>query len=154
MGMYLLSQVQNEMQKSLQSIMRKSTISYANSDRTQWVTRWPSQIVLSASQVHWTAETVKVGQDTWPWKILILTKQHFRRKFSTFREGKEDTIGWWMLKLVTKVWNLFCLKCKILARFLQIVSDMYHFCKILADSVWYVPLLQDSCKKCMGVRLG
>ena len=29
-----------------------------------------------------------------------------------------------------------CLKCKILARFLQIVSDLYHFCKILARNVW------------------
>ena len=28
-----------------------------------------------------------------------------------------------------------------------------YTCKILADRVLYVPLLQDSCKKCMGVRL-
>ena len=30
----------------------------------------------------------------------------------------------------------FCLKCKIFARFWQILSDMFHFCKILARNVW------------------
>ncbi|XP_063719575.1 dynein axonemal heavy chain 3-like [Symsagittifera roscoffensis] len=71
-----LLEVQTEMQKSLQSVMRKSTISYANCDRTQWVMRWPGQIVLSASQIHWTAEAVKaLEQNRLKWYHDKLTKQ-------------------------------------------------------------------------------
>ena len=34
-----------------------------------------------------------------------------------------------------RIWQA-CLKCRILARFLQLVSDIYHFCKTLAKNVW------------------
>ena len=55
------------------------------------------------------------------------------------------------MNLARNVW--ICKKC-LICKHLTGLSEIQDSCKILADSVWYVPLLQDSCKKCMGVRLG
>ena len=37
--------------------MLQGVQSYPTSKRTEWMQKWPGQVVLNGSQVHWTAET-------------------------------------------------------------------------------------------------
>lgn len=48
------------MKLSLRQEMVKAVESYNHNHRNKWVLMWPGQIVLAASQVHWTAEITKV----------------------------------------------------------------------------------------------
>lgn len=48
------------MKLSLREVMGKAVNAYPNTKRNEWVLQWPGQIVLAASQVHWTAEVTQV----------------------------------------------------------------------------------------------
>ncbi|XP_041348477.1 dynein heavy chain 3, axonemal-like isoform X2 [Gigantopelta aegis] len=51
-----LYQVEEVMKLSLREVMIKAVISYPDMPRREWVLEYPGQIVLAASQVHWTGE--------------------------------------------------------------------------------------------------
>ena len=48
------------MKLSLREVMCKAVAAYPTTKRTDWVLQWPGQIVLAASQIHWTAEVTQV----------------------------------------------------------------------------------------------
>ena len=48
------------MKLSLREVMGKAVAAYPTTKRTDWVLQWPGQIVLAASQIHWTAEVTQV----------------------------------------------------------------------------------------------
>ena len=49
------------MKLSLREVMGKAVNAYPSIAREEWVLQWPGQIVLAASQIHWTAEVTQVG---------------------------------------------------------------------------------------------
>ena len=49
------------MKLSLREEMRKAVEAYPVTKRTDWVLQWPGQIVLAASQIHWTAEVTQAS---------------------------------------------------------------------------------------------
>ncbi|XP_011502202.1 PREDICTED: dynein heavy chain 3, axonemal [Ceratosolen solmsi marchali] len=51
-----LSQVEQLMKTSLKEIVQDSVIAYFDTIREEWIVSWPGQIVLCASQIHWTSE--------------------------------------------------------------------------------------------------
>ncbi|CAB0036402.1 unnamed protein product [Trichogramma brassicae] len=51
-----LSQVEELMKTSLRDIAQDAVIAYFGAVREDWVLVWPGQLVLCASQVHWTSE--------------------------------------------------------------------------------------------------
>ena len=53
-------QVEDVMKLSLREVMGKAVAAYPTTKRTDWVLQWPGQIVLAASQIHWTAEVTQV----------------------------------------------------------------------------------------------
>lgn len=55
-------QVEEVMKLSLQEVMQQAVEAYPVTPRKEWVLQWPGQVVLAASQVHWTAEVTQVGQ--------------------------------------------------------------------------------------------
>ncbi|RUS73939.1 hypothetical protein EGW08_018296 [Elysia chlorotica] len=61
-----LQQVEEVMKLSLREVMGKAVNAYPSIEREQWVLQWPGQIVLAASQIHWTAEVTQV--------LLLLTE--------------------------------------------------------------------------------
>lgn len=48
--------MEDAMKTSLQEVCRRAYEAYPLSDRVHWVTDWPGQIVLCASQMYWTQE--------------------------------------------------------------------------------------------------
>ncbi|GFS14644.1 dynein heavy chain 3, axonemal [Elysia marginata] len=54
-----LQQVEEVMKLSLREVMGKAVNAYPTTQREQWVLQWPGQIVLAASQIHWTAEVTQ-----------------------------------------------------------------------------------------------
>lgn len=48
------------MKMSLKEEMGKAVKAYSLTKRGEWVLQWPGQIVLAASQIHWTAEVTQV----------------------------------------------------------------------------------------------
>ncbi|GAB1598116.1 dynein heavy chain 3, axonemal-like [Argonauta hians] len=54
-----LQQVEYAMKLSLRQEMVKAIESFPHNHRNKWVLMWPGQVVLAASQVHWTAEITK-----------------------------------------------------------------------------------------------
>lgn len=51
-----LVQVEEQMVKSVRDEIGKSWSSYKAHPRTEWVLKWPGQVILAVSQVFWTAE--------------------------------------------------------------------------------------------------
>ena len=49
------------MKLSLREIAIKAVDDYSKIPRREWVLQWPGQIVLAASQVHWTQEVTQVN---------------------------------------------------------------------------------------------
>ncbi|XP_008202999.3 dynein heavy chain 3, axonemal [Nasonia vitripennis] len=58
-----LSQVEELMKTSLRDIAQDSVIAYFTSVREEWILSWPGQIVLCASQIHWTSEVCESFED-------------------------------------------------------------------------------------------
>ncbi|XP_059151038.1 dynein axonemal heavy chain 3-like [Physella acuta] len=54
-----LQQVEEVMKLSLREEMGKAVKVYPSTKRGDWVLQWPGQIVLAASQIHWTAEVTQ-----------------------------------------------------------------------------------------------
>ena len=48
------------MKMSLREVSLRATDAYAKIPRGEWVLQWPGQVVLAASQIHWTAEVTQV----------------------------------------------------------------------------------------------
>ncbi|KAK7101371.1 hypothetical protein V1264_019760 [Littorina saxatilis] len=51
-----LLQVQDVMLMSIRDVVEKAVEAYPETKRCTWVTEWPGQVVLCASQVYWTQE--------------------------------------------------------------------------------------------------
>ncbi|XP_012230668.2 dynein axonemal heavy chain 3 [Linepithema humile] len=51
-----LCQVEELMTISMRDIAEESVIAYFETEREEWVLAWPGQIVICASQIHWTNE--------------------------------------------------------------------------------------------------
>lgn len=49
------------MKLSLKEVMKKAVKEYPTIPRKDWVVKWPGQVVLAASQIHWTSEVTQVG---------------------------------------------------------------------------------------------
>ena len=58
-AVYIFVQVEEVMKLSLRDVMIKAVMSYPDIPRHEWVLEYPGQIVLAASQVHWTAEVTE-----------------------------------------------------------------------------------------------
>lgn len=54
-----LCQVEEMMVASLRDIAQDSVIAYFTSIREEWMFNWPGQIVLAATQIHWTNEVTE-----------------------------------------------------------------------------------------------
>ncbi|KAH3881436.1 hypothetical protein DPMN_005362, partial [Dreissena polymorpha] len=54
-----LSKVEEKMKLSLKEVSLKATDGYGKTSRREWVLQWPGQVVLAASQIHWTAEVTQ-----------------------------------------------------------------------------------------------
>ncbi|XP_053376707.1 dynein axonemal heavy chain 3-like [Mercenaria mercenaria] len=54
-----LLQVEEVMKLSLKEVSLKATEAYPKIPRGEWVLQWPGQIVLAASQIHWTTEVTQ-----------------------------------------------------------------------------------------------
>lgn len=50
-----LVQVEEAMLKSVRNQTYRSWLDYADRERTDWILRWPGQIVIAVSQIYWTA---------------------------------------------------------------------------------------------------
>jgi dynein heavy chain len=50
-----LLDVESKMRSTLKRICKDSTVDYGNSDRVEWVLKWPGQVILAVNQVDWTA---------------------------------------------------------------------------------------------------
>ncbi|KAL3852322.1 hypothetical protein ACJMK2_015979 [Sinanodonta woodiana] len=51
--------VEETMKVSLKEVTMKAIKAYTQTERHNWVTQWPGQVVLAASQVHWTTEVTQ-----------------------------------------------------------------------------------------------
>ena len=49
------------MKMSLMEVMKKAVKEYPTIPRKDWVVKWPGQVVLAASQIHWTSEVTQVS---------------------------------------------------------------------------------------------
>lgn len=48
------------MKLSLRMVSIRAVEAYKKKPRNEWVLEWPGQVVLAASQIHWTAEVTQV----------------------------------------------------------------------------------------------
>ena len=61
-----LLEIENDMVKSIHTIIQKALIAYPESVRVEWVVSWPGQIVLCVTQYYWTQavhKAIRGGQD-------------------------------------------------------------------------------------------
>ena len=56
-------EIEKVMRMSLKMLAQQSLADYYNSPRTEWVARWPGQIVLAIDQIDWTSGVEKVFDD-------------------------------------------------------------------------------------------
>ncbi|CAF0750041.1 unnamed protein product [Didymodactylos carnosus] len=77
-----LIQVEDQMLLSIRMIIKEALAAYEKRDRKLWVLEWPGQIVICASQVHWTREVEQA--------ILNQTLQDFLEKSN---EQIKDTVA-------------------------------------------------------------
>lgn len=49
-------QTEDAMRTSLTDVTRRAYEAYVITDRVQWISVWPGQVVLCASQMYWTQE--------------------------------------------------------------------------------------------------
>ena len=61
---FLCIQVEEVMKVSLREVSVKAVDAYCRIPRNEWVLQYPGQIVLAASQVHWTTEVTQVSEQT------------------------------------------------------------------------------------------
>lgn len=47
----------------MRDIAQDSVIAYFTANREEWILSWPGQIVLCASQIHWTSEVCESFED-------------------------------------------------------------------------------------------
>ncbi|XP_053190892.1 dynein axonemal heavy chain 3 [Scomber japonicus] len=57
-----LLQVENMMLRSVQHVIHKGVIQYAEVPRKEWVLQWPGQVVICASSIFWTTEVSEAIQ--------------------------------------------------------------------------------------------
>lgn len=57
----IIVKVEEVMKLSLKEVMKKAVKEYPAIPRKDWVVKWPGQVVLAASQIHWTSEVTQVG---------------------------------------------------------------------------------------------
>ena len=50
-------EIEKVMRNSLCNLTKQSTKDYLNCKRTDWVAKWPGQVILAVDQIHWTTET-------------------------------------------------------------------------------------------------
>ncbi|XP_077987554.1 dynein axonemal heavy chain 3-like isoform X2 [Glandiceps talaboti] len=55
-----LIQVEVLMKRSIGEVMAKAVQSYTSTPRKEWVLKWPGQVILASSNIHWTMDVCKV----------------------------------------------------------------------------------------------
>lgn len=58
-----LAEVEVSMLYSLKDVIKKSLESYSNLPRTEFVIKWPGQVVICVCSVFWTAEVAESLQN-------------------------------------------------------------------------------------------
>ena len=56
-------EIEKVMRESLKMLTLQSIHDYYNSPRTEWVQKWPGQVVLAVDQIDWTTGVEKVFAD-------------------------------------------------------------------------------------------
>ena len=56
-------EIEKVMRMSLKMQTQQSIADYYNSERTEWVQRWPGQVVLAVDQIDWTKGVEDVFAD-------------------------------------------------------------------------------------------
>lgn len=77
------------MVQSLRDTAQEGVIAYFSVSREEWVLAWPGQIVLCASQVHWTSEVCEAIEDNSTDKYLAKCSDQIDKTVALVR-GKLD----------------------------------------------------------------
>ncbi|XP_076653327.1 dynein heavy chain 3, axonemal [Halictus rubicundus] len=85
-----LSQVENLMVTSLRDIAEESVIAYFTTPRHEWIFSWPGQIVICASQVHWTSEVCEAFESRSVPEYLLKCNSQIEEAVTLVR-GKLDS---------------------------------------------------------------
>lgn len=85
-----LSQVERLMKISLRNIAKESVIAYFTAVREEWIFSWPGQIVLCASQIHWTNEVCESFESNTTPKYLEKCNSQIENTVTLVR-GKLDS---------------------------------------------------------------
>jgi dynein heavy chain len=56
-------EIEKVMRRSLKMLTQQSIQDYYNAERTDWVKRWPGQVVLAVDQIDWTKGVEEVFSD-------------------------------------------------------------------------------------------
>ncbi|XP_012271492.1 dynein heavy chain 3, axonemal [Orussus abietinus] len=84
-----LCQVEELMVTSLRDIAQDGIASYFTSRRVEWILSWPSQIVICASQVHWTSEVCEAIEERSSAEYLMTCNTQINETVALVR-GKLD----------------------------------------------------------------
>ena len=66
-----LSAVESSMVASLRKLMKKAVVEYDKKQRSDWIMEYPSQIILSASQIAWSQAVIAALNSSDPKQALI-----------------------------------------------------------------------------------
>jgi len=59
-----LAQVEDAMVMTVRDVIVSASDAYTHAPRSDWVIKWPGQVVLCVSQVHWTSEVHEAFQSS------------------------------------------------------------------------------------------
>lgn len=75
--------------QSLRDIAQEGVIAYFAVAREEWILSWPGQIVLCASQIHWTSEVVESFEENMTDNYLAKCSEQIDKTVALVR-GKLD----------------------------------------------------------------
>lgn len=73
------------MVQSLRDIAQEGVIAYFTVAREEWILAWPGQIVLCASQIHWTSEVSESFEDYSTGKYLAKCSEQIDKTVALVR---------------------------------------------------------------------
>eukprot|EP00759_Apiculatamorpha_spiralis_P058927 PhF_6_TR948/c1_g1_i1/m.1750/K10408/DNAH; dynein heavy chain, axonemal len=85
-----LNDIQSEMRNSLAAQMKLCVLDYLETPRRNWLTKWPGQVVIAASQIYWTKgceDTLHAG------KSLTTFSELLHKQLMEFVEVVQSPLG-------------------------------------------------------------